>query len=270
MEGQDKTIFKQVAGGNASTPPPRLPSTDTAVAPIVLDGAMNRGWVKSWRCSVDHEVSRDPNAFLILHHLLWAARRFPQHNRRLGVVIERGQCDLTQDQLCHLTGLTRKEVRAAIGRLVRYETVSISHVKGQGRGRIHSVITIVNYERYQQLPSEGAENTDAEGPAKGHKRASLLEVEKVLPSPDKPVRKVKPHWGETLIKPFLDLPGAPKGGPWSYLNKVATEYARPNVEAALRQAQNKRFDTWGHLCGWLVEVAKRAGKTAPAQEGPSW
>lgn len=141
-----------------------------------------------------------------------------------------------------------------------------AHNGSTARARI---ATATRVKRYRKRQRNGASVTPSVTPALPEENR-IEDTNTALPSPDKPVRKVKPHWGETLIKPFLDLPGVPKSGPWAYLNKIATEYARPNVEAALRQAMDKRFDTWGHLCGWLVEVAKRAGRTAPAQNGPSW
>jgi hypothetical protein len=178
LTGQANNNDSQAAGGNAGSVGAFHPVEDSPLPPAQHGDDMHRGWVKSWRCSIDHEVSKDANAFLLMHHLLWEARREPKANRRLGVVVERGQCDLTQHQLAERSGMTRKQIRAALGRLVRYGTIRISYTKGQGRGRIHSIVTIANYERYQAASDPGAKEPSMGGPAKGHKRASPLEGKK--------------------------------------------------------------------------------------------
>lgn len=186
LTGQSDNNVAQAAGGNASSQGSFLPVKDSTPAPASPGERMHRGWVRLWRKWRDHEMASDPNATLVFLHLLTEARRDSKLNRRYGYTLQRGQCDLTQDQLAERTALTRKAVREALSRLEKYETI----VRGQQKGRQPAIITIVNFDRYNP---DATDNGHQEGHGNGQLGATPgegREVEKLLPSPAKPVRGV--------------------------------------------------------------------------------
>ena len=186
MTGQADNNELQDAGGTTAGPPGAFrPVTDAHRAPASIGESMHRGWVKLWRKWRDHEMASDPNATLVFLHLLTEARREPKTNRRYGYVVQRGQCDLTLGQLAEKTKLSIKEIRAAMTRLIRYETITRSEQKGKQP----ALTTIVNFDTYNpDTTPEGnqpGKSGAQEGQEAGTKRATPGEVEKGEKEEDK-------------------------------------------------------------------------------------
>lgn len=153
--------------------------------PPVLEADMHRGWFKVWRKWQDHEVASDPNGWLVLTHIFCEVRRQAKFNRVSGLTVGFGECDLTQDQLSQRTRLSRKAVRAALSRLVRYETIKMRPEKGQRQGHRRNIITVINWAVYNGAQPEQGQAPGAEGATAGNMQGNMqgakpLEVKQLI------------------------------------------------------------------------------------------
>lgn len=136
------------------------------------------GWLRLWRVWADAAVSRDPNAWLVMTHLLVNARWARTFNATFGYHLEPGQTDLTTPQLMDRTGLTEKEVRGALKRLAdRYHTIKVETRQGTtgapGKGRAVRVITFARWNLYQNpAEAQGGALEGGKGGAQGGARAA--------------------------------------------------------------------------------------------------
>jgi hypothetical protein len=96
-----------------------------------------------------------------------------------------------------------------------------------------------------------------------------VEVERELTTPQippapkalekKPARP--PHWSEPHGSRLKQLDGCPSGGPWSFIGKLAQEYTKLNVLAALAKSSSVPFTNWQHATGWLTLQCQQARTT---------
>lgn len=101
-------------------------------------GSSNTDAVGFWRVFRtwgSHPVSRDPNAWLVLCHVSDKARYAPIVEGEPTNRIQPGESDLTQEQICLLTGLKLKAVQGAIKRLQRWGAVTVRKVRSEIRGQ---------------------------------------------------------------------------------------------------------------------------------------
>lgn len=118
-----------------------------------------KGFVVIHRKILDWEWYRNSATKDLFLHLLLTANFAP--SKLEGVTIERGQKVTSLTSLSEETGLSVKQIRTAL-----------KHLNGTGETAVtkcpkFSIITIKNYEKYQQRAQEGA----GEGQAKGTARA---------------------------------------------------------------------------------------------------
>lgn len=217
-------------------------------------------------------MASDPNATLVFLHLLTEARREPKENRRYGYTVQRGQTDLTLGQLSELTSLSVGQVRQALGRLEKYETIE----RSTQNGKVPALTTIVNFDTYN--PDTNGNSTQGSTSATDERHINDTstttpgEVEKgkkeektTLPA-DKPPKPRKPHWSEPAGSRLAKLTGCPKSGPWSFLSKLAREQTESAVLDALARFPWDRALNWKHATGWITEAAKSIHSTAPAPD----
>jgi len=119
---------------------------------------MDKGWICLHRSILDWEWYDDINATRLFIHCLLRANHAPKKWR--GLEIKRGQFWTSLESLSNETGLSAKQVRTALEKLASELASS-----GQARGRM---ITVINYENYQERASSRAN----EGQAKGKLRAT--------------------------------------------------------------------------------------------------
>lgn len=127
---------------------------------------MTRGYNKLFREWAESPMALgDPIATHLFMHLLCAVRWTPITNGRFGYTVNRGEIDLSIDQLERLTGLSSKQVRSGLQKLVKYETIEVVRQKQ----RAPSIIRLINYEKYQGVaPEDGQANGHPSGQANGH------------------------------------------------------------------------------------------------------
>lgn len=118
-----------------------------------------KGFVVIHRKILDWEWYRNINTKVLFLHLLLTANYAP--SKLEGMTIERGQRVTSLTSLSEETGLSVKQIRTAL-----------KHLNGTGETAVtkcpkFSIITIKNYEKYQQR----AQTWAGEGQAKGTGRA---------------------------------------------------------------------------------------------------
>jgi hypothetical protein len=224
-----------------------------------------------WRKWRDHELAQDANGWLVFTHILCEVRRQAKYNRSVGATVEPGECDLTQQQLAEASKLSRKAVRAALERLVRYESIETRPSKGQRQGHKRNLIKVLNWHLYNGADSDKGQSPDANGASDGPtkvpspKKGKKGKKETTLPEGKPPVPR-PPHWSEPQGSVLKTLPGCPAKGPWSYLSKLANEHTKIVVQQAL--GRMPEFTNWNHATGWLKEAC-RNGKSGGRSEAIS-
>lgn len=118
------------------------------------------GFIKLHRKMTRWEWYHDTSTFILFIHLLLTVNYEPRSFQ--GRMIERGQRIASYSSLSKETRLSVKSVRTAINHLKSTGEVAIETTSK------YSIITINNYDLYQQAASEQA----SEGQAKGKRRAS--------------------------------------------------------------------------------------------------
>ncbi|MAO21768.1 MAG: hypothetical protein CMJ25_13550 [Phycisphaerae bacterium] len=121
---------------------------------------MSTGWIKLHRQLLGWEWYSDVNTTRVFLHLLLVANH--KDNNWRGIEIKRGQRLTSINALANETNLSIKNIRTSIKRLKSTNEVA-SHSTAQ-----HTVFTMVNYDLYQDVANEVAN----EGQAKGKQRAT--------------------------------------------------------------------------------------------------
>lgn len=118
------------------------------------------GWIKLHRKILKWEWYDSPSTKDVFLHLLLIANIEPV--KWHGITIERGQVVTSLSSIAEQTGLGVKQVRTAIERLERAQSVARSaHSK-------YTVFTVIGYDEYQ----EGAQSTANKGQAEGKQKAN--------------------------------------------------------------------------------------------------
>jgi len=107
--------------------------------------SLMEGWIKLHKKFLKWEWSDDPNMVCLFIHLLIRANYEPSKWR--GETIERGQLLTGRKQLSKWTGISERSIRTCLERL---KTTSELTIKPTNK---FSIITICNYEKYQQIPT---------------------------------------------------------------------------------------------------------------------
>lgn len=121
---------------------------------------MASGWIKIHKQMLDWEWISCPETLSLWIHLLMEAN-YEDKNWK-GIVIPRGSLVTTLPQLSRLTGLTIKQVRTNLSRLI-----STGEVADKATNK-YRVITICKYDTYQVMDDDEGQ---AEGQSKGRQRA---------------------------------------------------------------------------------------------------
>lgn len=111
---------------------------------------MNNGWIKLHRQIEEWEWATDPfTAYLFLRMV---AKANYATSRWKGIVFERGQLLGGRNFLANLTGIPTQCVRTSLQKLKISQQITI---KSTNR---YSIITIVNYDKYQDLKNDQPAN----------------------------------------------------------------------------------------------------------------
>lgn len=192
------------------------------------------GYVKISRELLEHPVVgvAYPERFALWCWLIgnacWKPKRFDVQGKT--VTLKRGQICISQRELAKKLGLSRKAVRAALERFEGEEM--IGRKKGPSGGTSRAIITVCNYNRYQDVAEEA-------GPARGPRRAQE--------GPTKEEGK-KGRKEDSSLRSESGGRGAPSKYAWegSVIRLRAPDYERwrksynaiPDFDAALQKADD--------------------------------
>jgi hypothetical protein len=159
---------------------------------VVMDG-----WIKLHRKILEWEWYADVNVRLVFIHLLLKANHTDK--KWMGVDIKRGQLVTGRVELAKQIGISERNVRTAITKLK-----STSELTSKSTNK-YTVLTITNYDRYQEVTSK----TPNERPATDHKQ-EYKNVKNInntsLPASDKEILEaLKPNAPITKDWQFLAL-----------------------------------------------------------------
>lgn len=104
------------------------------------------GWVKIFRSMLSWEWYKDTNTTRLFLHLLLKANF--KKNCRGGMTVPGGALSTSVGTLSKETGLTRQEIRTCLNRLCKSGEISCA------TNNRHSIITVVNYENYQNQQAD--------------------------------------------------------------------------------------------------------------------
>lgn len=122
------------------------------------------GWVKNHREILDHWVSQDPHMFALWQRLILEANHQETKKMFNGALttIRRGELVFGLEAWEAKTGISKKVLRRCL------KTLEDEGMVGRQRTNKCSIISIVNYDKYQSSGSQEA----GEGQAEGKQRAS--------------------------------------------------------------------------------------------------
>ena len=123
---------------------------------------MNQGWIKLHRQITEWEWYTDGNTFRVFLHLIINANHKPK--RYKGIFIERGQILTGRKSLSVALDLTERQVRTALTKLknsgeITQKTTSKTTKSG-------SIITICNYDSYQERNEQSDQQNDQQTTSK--------------------------------------------------------------------------------------------------------
>ena len=128
---------------------------------------MCNGWVKIHRKMVDWEWFSSPTTSHLLFYFILKANI--EDKKWRGRVIKRGQFVTSRAVACEESGLTPREYRTAISRLTESGTISIETTNS------FTVITLCNYESYQQKEESCDQRKTNERPTKDQRKTTTKE-----------------------------------------------------------------------------------------------
>lgn len=112
---------------------------------------MERGYVKLWRKTLDSGILQHPTAWQVFGYLLLMANSKPHRRIIAGVMTEAkpGEVITGRERLAEELGLSVQQIRTALNLLKKLEIVTIKSTNK------YSVISLVNWDRYQQHEPAG-------------------------------------------------------------------------------------------------------------------
>ncbi len=122
------------------------------------------GWVKLHRSFLNWEWYDDINTKILFIHILLKAN-FIDKNWR-GVFIERGSFITSLTHLSNETGLTKKQIRTSLSKLIKTGEI------GTEKGTAWTKITVCKYEDYQDIETNEGTQKGTAGAQQGHGRGT--------------------------------------------------------------------------------------------------
>lgn len=127
---------------------------------------------RAWRASEVYRALRTAEARHVAELVLFDRPRFRDETCWFGgkpFIVRRGQLFDAEETIAELAGTSRKVVRTVLRILVTAGHITRERVHPSGQ--CPHVITVLDYELSQTLPTNGANGTAKEGPEAGQRRA---------------------------------------------------------------------------------------------------
>ena len=192
------------------------------------------GWVKFHRKIEEWEWYTDVNTFKLFFHLILKANH--KDKTWKGVEIKRGQLLTGRKQLAKETGLSEQNIKTSIKHLKMTNEVT-SKVTNK-----YSIITITNYDSYQDEKDEASQQTDPQ--LTSNQPATNQQL-----TTTKNVKKVK---NEKKLKHYVSL--------W---NEKANEFGLSKI-ISLSDKRKKKFSIRNSESNFdLVKIIEKIQKNTP-------
>lgn len=139
---------------------------------------MERGYVKLWRKTLDCGLLQHPTAWQVFGYLLLQANSRPRRRIIAGVMTEAlpGEVVTGRERLAEELGLSVQQIRTALNLLKKLGIVTIRSTNK------YSVISLVNWDRYQQQEPAGQPTIPPAGqPAPNQHLTTEQEVKNIKP-----------------------------------------------------------------------------------------
>jgi len=204
---------------------------------------MLSGWILLHKKFLEWEWYDDHSACRLFIHLLLKANH--KDNVWRGVLIKRGERATSLRNLAKETGLTLKQIRLSLDKLRgAQQTAQRTAHKG---AQSFSIITICNYEEYQQVGAHSGAQRTAQRRAPNEISKEVKKEEKIYKKEKSPAdimrdfvghgesyKKYVDEYGQTLIDEFYDY--------WTEPNKSGTK-----VKWELQKTfdLSRRLKRWG-------------------------
>ncbi|MBC8386248.1 MAG: hypothetical protein H8E09_00230, partial [Gammaproteobacteria bacterium] len=117
---------------------------------------MNNGFITIFRKILDWEWYGDANTFRLFFHLLIKANH--KEKKWQGVTISRGQILTGRETLSEELGISVSCIRTSLGKLKKTGEITIDTTNK------YSVVTLVNYDYYQNIRAKVTSKTTGEQP----------------------------------------------------------------------------------------------------------
>ena len=138
------------------------------------------GWIKIHRRLTEWEWYTDVNTFKLFMHLLLKANH--KDNSHRGQLVKRGQLITGRYKLSGETGLSERQVRTALDKLLATNEVTSKTTNK------NSLITILNYDLYQNSESERPTERPAKSPTNDQPPVHKQEVKNEKKKEDKDIK----------------------------------------------------------------------------------
>lgn len=216
------------------------------------------GWCKFHKRILDWRWYTDGNTFRLFFHLIMTASHKDKPWKN--IVIKRGQRIASYDSLAEELQLTRKQIRTALNHLK--ETNEVAH---EG-AKQYSIITIINYDKYQALLSEEDPQDEEEGANEGaNERAGQGHTKGTRRAPSEEYKEDEEV--EEGIKNTTPTPSNPDPVPYSEIAALYNEqcHGLPKVKALTEMRRRSIRARWNanrdNPLGHFRELFEKAGKS---------
>lgn len=126
------------------------------------------GFVKVSRKILESDLIREPVTFTVFMYLLLAASY--RCDEYCGKEIRRGEVATSYPRIALATGITQRQARTAIGKLVRSGRVSVRKYAK------FSVVTLINYEKYQGMSDRKSQESQKDDSPEDSQMSPLKEI----------------------------------------------------------------------------------------------
>ena len=211
---------------------------------------MERGYVKLWRKTLDSGILQHPTAWQVFGYLLLMANSKPHRRIIAGVMTEAkpGEVITGRERLAEELGLSVQQIRTALNLLKKLEIVTIKSTNK------YSVISLVNWDRYQQHEPAGQPASPPAGqPAPNQHLTTEQEVKNINTPTLSSLRSERASpTAKTFPQEFLDF--------WAAYPK------KTGKDAAYRAWQTKKRERRLPAIDALLEAVRKAKASDQWQE----
>lgn len=211
---------------------------------------MERGYVKLWRKTLDSGILQHPTAWQVFGYLLLMANSKPHRRIIAGVMTEAkpGEVITGRERLAEELGLSVQQIRTALNLLKKLEIVTIKSTNK------YSVISLVNWDRYQQHEPAGQPASPPAGQPAPNQHLTTEQELKNINTPT--LSSLRSERASPTAKTF----------PQEFLDFWAAYPKKTGKDAAYRAWQTKKRERRLPAIDDLLEAVRKAKASDQWQE----